>query len=708
MSVYGYAGKILRVNFTTGKISTEDTMKYKDYVGGMGIGYKVIYDEVPLDTHAHDEASKLVIATGPLTATGIPCSGRTTVTCLSSWSKGFSIVDGHMGGHLAHAIKYAGYDAIIFEGKSSKPVYLKIDDDKVSIEDAGHLWGKGTFEVNKTLVEENGEGFHSACIGAAGENLVNMSVLLTSSVNSAGAGCGAVLGSKKVKGIAVRGTGNIKIADVKKLRELSTYMLKDLIGGNNNHNVPATPQSWAEYSAPSGKNRWSGAPGLGWKKASGGFVDMGEQPPGDLNKISYRAHKGHFDFGDIADKYMVKVGGCSSCPIRCYAEYDVDPLASFDIPTKVSNTCLGITGTTDWYAGNIDKKKFVDEKDGKFINNASGSRARDEYGLWDNYGSIGRDFQYCYEHGIFKEKLPKEEYDSIPWELMEAGDPRWIWEIVKRVASNQGEIATVGMGTMLMVEKWGLGKEYYDNEEQHNLGYNGYPNHHGPSEAGQAAMLYNLMFNRDCMVHHVTCVTSSGSPFEVQKKVLEEFFGEGVIDPPKHYTPMNRNKAKFAKWAFMGKNWHDMSTLCNWMYPMTLSPLKARGYKGDLELDAQFYSAVTGEAWTRADVDLASERVSNMLRVMTAISYNIHLGSKNLRKDHDEITKWVFDKDPDFRPFEQGTDKLDRADMEIAKDMFYEEMGWDKATGIPTRKTLERLGLGYMADDLEKRGLLPA
>ena len=196
MSVYGWAGKILRVNFTTGNISTEDTLKYKNYVGGMGLGYKIIYDEVPLETHPHDEASKVVLSLGPLTGTGVPCSGRLNMSFLSSWTKGFSIVDAHMGGHIAHAIKYAGYDAVIFEGKSSKPVYLKIDDDKVSIEDASHIWGKGTFEANRTLIEENGETFDAATIGQAGENLVNMSCMITSVGNSGGAGVGAILGSK--------------------------------------------------------------------------------------------------------------------------------------------------------------------------------------------------------------------------------------------------------------------------------------------------------------------------------------------------------------------------------------------------------------------------------------------------------------------------------------------------------------------------------
>ncbi len=704
MAIYGWAGKILRVNFTNGKISTEDTSKYKDYVGGMGIGYKIIYDEVPLDTHAYDEASKLVLAMGPLTGSGVPCSGRLNMSFLSAWSKGYSIVDGHMGGHIAHAIKYAGYDGVIFEGKASSPVYLKIEDDNVSIEDASHLWGVGTFEANRILVEENGPEFDAAVIGLAGENLLNMSCMMTSFGNSGGGGAGAIFGSKNIKGFVVKGTGSVKLADPKAVKEVSDYMLRELVGGNNNHNVPAVPQSWAEYSAPSGANRWSGAPGRGWRKGQSGFVDMGEQPAGDINKIGFRALKGHFDHGEFADKYMVKVGGCSSCPIRCYAQYDIDPLADFDLPTKVSNTCMPILVQKTWYPNGVDD--FVDEGDSNIVINGAGSRAVDEYGLWDNYGAIARDFNYCYKQGILKEKLPADEWNSIPWNLMEEGNPKWVFEIVKRISENKGEISKIGWGTLEMIKAWDLDPAYLDEEYLQIITYNGYPKHHGPEEAWQTGMLYNMMYNRDCMIHHMTNVTKSGSPYELYKQILEDEFGEGAVDKPNAYTPMNRSKAKLAKWAFIGKQWHDMATLCNWMYPMTLSPVKARGYKGDHELDAKYMTAVTGENWKRADVDLASERVSNMLRVMTAISFDIHEGSKNLRKDHDDIPKWVFDKQPEFKAFEEGTVKLDRADMEIAKDMFYEEMGWNVETGIPTRETLERLSLGYMADDLEKRGLI--
>lgn len=707
MATYGWAGKILRVNLTTGSTSAEDSSKYQDYIGGMGMGYRIMYEEVPLTTKAYDEASKFVMGVGPLTATGVPCSGRMNISLLSSWSKGYSIIDAHMGGHIGPQLKYAGYDAVIVEGKAASPVYIKIDDATVTIEDASDLWGKGTFEANKLLTEKVGRTFETAVIGPAGENLVNYSTLNTSFGNSAGAGIGAVMGSKNLKGFAIRGTGSVKIADPAKLLELNEYMLKDLIGANNNHNVPAVPQSWAEYSAVSGKNRWSGAPGRTWAKAEGGAIDMGEQPCGDINKIAYRTLKGVFDFGDVASNYIIKQGGCTSCPIRCYTQYDMDPLADYDLPTKVSNTCMPILYGQTFYLDGI--KDFKYEGDAKMVINGASAHAMDEYGVWCNYGNIYREFAWLFTSGKYKEVLSEEEYYSLPWDWEKAGDPRWAVEIIRRIAYKEGELSTLGEGTIAVMEKWKLGKEWFDmdNPLNTNISYNGYPKHHGPDEAGQVSMLFNVMYNRDCMIHQLTDITNSGAPYEVSKATMEGFFGEGCWDKPKAWTPMNRNKAKLAKWAFNGKQFHDSATVCNWMWPMTQSPSKARNYVGDLELDANFMTAVTGKTYTKDELDFASERISQMLRVMTAISFNIHYGDTSLRDTHDAIPNWVFDKEPDFKAFEEGTTKLDREDMELAKDYFYEEMGWDKATGIPTRATLEKFGLGDMADDLEARGILP-
>ena len=205
--------------------------------------------------------------------------------------------------------------------------------------------------------------------------------------------------------------------------------------------------------------------------------------------------------------------------------------------------------------------------------------------------------------------------------------------------------------------------------------------------------------------HEIVCETGSGAPYEVTKKVMEDFFGEGCYDKAKAYTPINENKAKLAAYCVNDKNFHDSATLCNWMWPMTQSPSKERAYHGDLDLQADFMTAVTGETYTQAGLQEAGERITQMLRAMTAISFQKNCGSANLRQEHDAICDWVFDKEPDFKAFEEGTTKLDRADMEKVKDLFYDIFGWDKTTGVPTRETLEKFDLGDMADDLEARGI---
>ena len=141
---YGWAGKILRVNLTTGSITTEPTAPYEDYIGGMGLANKIIYDEVAPGTDPLSEDAKIVYAVGPLTATGVPLAGRTTVCFLSTFTTDYQVVDAHCGGMLGAKIKMAGYDAIIVEGKSDKPVYLHIKNDKVEIKDGSMVWGLGT------------------------------------------------------------------------------------------------------------------------------------------------------------------------------------------------------------------------------------------------------------------------------------------------------------------------------------------------------------------------------------------------------------------------------------------------------------------------------------------------------------------------------------------------------------------------------------
>lgn len=171
-------------------------------------------------------------------------------------------------------MKFAGYDVIIIEGKAKSPVWLKIKDDKVSTEKADFLWGKGTRATTEEICRLTSPETCVAAIGQAGENLVPLSGMLNSRNHSGGAGTGAIMGSKNLKAIAVEGTKGVNIADRQEMKRLNDYMMTELIGANNNHVVPSTPQSWAEYSDP--KSRWTARKGLFWGAAEGGPIETGK------------------------------------------------------------------------------------------------------------------------------------------------------------------------------------------------------------------------------------------------------------------------------------------------------------------------------------------------------------------------------------------------------------------------------------------------
>lgn len=304
--INGWTGNILRINLTTGAISRESSSQYKSLIGGMGFGYKIMYEEVAPGVKPFDEENKVVFAVGPLTGSGAPCSSRVNITSLSTFTRGNLVVDAHMGGFFAAWMKFAGYDALIIEGQADNPVWIHIDDDQVSIEDASFLWGKGTRQTTEELCAQTSPEACVAAIGPAGENLVPLSGLINSRNHSGGAGIGAVLGAKKLKAIVVEGSRGVNVADRKALKELNDYMMTQLIGANNNHVVPSTPQSWAEYSHPG--SRWTARKGLYWGAAEGGPIETGEIPPGNANTVGFRTMKSTFDLGPEAEQYTVKMG----------------------------------------------------------------------------------------------------------------------------------------------------------------------------------------------------------------------------------------------------------------------------------------------------------------------------------------------------------------------------------------------------------------
>ena len=223
----GYAGRLLRVDLSSGKTWVEslDEARARRYLGGRGLGARILMDEVPAGSDPLGPENRLVFAMGPLAGTFAPGSGRFAVVAKSPATGGFG--EAYTGGFVAHELKYAGYDGIVVQGKASQKVYLAIVNGRVEIRPAAHLAGRGTLETEETIKKELGDyDTKIVSIGLAGENGVRFACVMNDTDRAAGrTGLGAVMGAKNLKAIAIRGTGRVELADRAAFRE---HALADL------------------------------------------------------------------------------------------------------------------------------------------------------------------------------------------------------------------------------------------------------------------------------------------------------------------------------------------------------------------------------------------------------------------------------------------------------------------------------------------------
>ncbi|MBS7635704.1 aldehyde ferredoxin oxidoreductase family protein [Candidatus Bathyarchaeota archaeon] len=305
-------GKILRVDLYLNKIKIENLNEeaYKKFIGGVGLAAKIIYDEVKPETSPFNPENRLVFMTGPLTGTLIPCTGRYVVCAKSPLTNAWG--ESHSSGFWARELKRAGYDGIIIEGKSEKPSYLVISDEEVRIEDAGALWGMDCFRTEETLKKRLGENFKVACIGPAGERLVRFASILNDEGRAAGrCGLGAVMGSKLLKAIAVKGIKEVPVKDPERIRNILRRIYPQIMS------FPTT-QIFASYGT-SGE--------LLTLHHEYGDVPIKNFTVGkweSINNIS----------GENYNKVMVKgKRACWNCPISCwrYVKIEEGPLAGLEL-----------------------------------------------------------------------------------------------------------------------------------------------------------------------------------------------------------------------------------------------------------------------------------------------------------------------------------------------------------------------------------------
>jgi aldehyde:ferredoxin oxidoreductase len=223
----GYTGKILRVDLTHARYEVEHLAveTAKNFIGGAGFAIKTLYDEVPENTDALGPENKLIFAVGPFTGTSVPCASRMAVATKSPLTQAVGMA--LSGGYLPVEMKFSGYDMIIIEGKAESPTYLWISDDKVRFKKADKMWGSQTSDCQQMIKNDlNDQNIRIACIGPAGEKLCNFAAIINERRAFGRKGVGAVMGSKNLKAIALRGTQPVAIASEEKLNVARNAMAK--------------------------------------------------------------------------------------------------------------------------------------------------------------------------------------------------------------------------------------------------------------------------------------------------------------------------------------------------------------------------------------------------------------------------------------------------------------------------------------------------
>jgi len=418
--MYAYMGKILRVDLNGGKI-TEETVPQewvRKLLGGVGIATKYLYNEVPKGADPLGPENELIFMSGPLTGTISPSAGRYDVVAKSPLTGiwGHANSGGQWGVHL----KRSGFDGIIFEGISPKPVYLKIEDGKAELKDASHLWGKMVPDTTDTVIEECGKKFRVACIGPGGENLVKYACIMNEKDRAAGrCGLGAVMGSKRVKAVAVSGKETPRIAKQEEFKEVSKKQFELL----NESMLKVGFETFGTNMVSDMVNAKGGYPTRNWQ--TGVFEDIDE--------VGGQA---------LSDKVLVSKVACFSCPIACGRKSEIK-----EGPWK------GHKGEGPEYESVVTLGPMCGVSSMEAITMAN--FMCNEYGI--DTISAGNTVGFameCYEKGI----LTKEQTDGLE---LKFGDGQVVVGLMEKIGKREGVGDLLAEGVRIMSEKLNKGSEKF-------------------------------------------------------------------------------------------------------------------------------------------------------------------------------------------------------------------------------------------------------
>jgi aldehyde:ferredoxin oxidoreductase len=651
--LHGFTGKILHVDLTNRQLEIETPAAsfYRQYPGGSLMGLYYLWHKTPAGADPLGPENTMTFALSA--PTGLPVSGqsRCTLTCKSPSSGG--VADSQAGGFWPAELKFAGFDAIVVTGSADAPVYLWINNGEAELRDAGHLWGKLTHEVDLILQDELGDKkIEIAQIGPAGEKLANFAAVMNMSNRAWGrTGVGAVMGSKKLKAIVVRGSRKVQAADQKAIMAMAKVGVQEL---ENNGDVA----NLAKYGTADTVGANHGAGGLPTNNWDSGVMpsETAAEAIGGVrlyDELLRGAEEGKQD----------KLGRdtCYACAVRCKRVVESEWRGLPLIP-EYGGPEYETLATFGSYCG-VDDLHAV-----TYANQLS-----NQYGV--DTISCGATLSWamdCFENGV----LTLEETDGIE---LTFGNGEAMIAMLEKTLRRDGFGDILADGSAKAADRLGKGHEYLLTVKGQELPA------HMPHVKRSLGLIYAVnpfgadhqSSEHDPMYHPKLYAGTPEAPG------YGRFLGQIGLDKPQHPKALNAEKVEFALKTQYTYSAADVLSVCQFVF--------GPGWQlyGPQDMAALMTSA-TGWDVSVDEIQEIGRRRLNLMRAFNA--------REGLSRDQDTLPKKLFKKA--LTGGRSDGIVLDQAELKAGLDMYYQQAGWDTNSGIPTRATLAETGLAWVADDL--------
>jgi len=639
---YGYNGRILKVNLTNGSILVEEQGEdfYRQYLGGTGlVSYYLMKEQAP-KVDPYSPENKLVFATGVMTGAPIGGSGRNVIGTKSPLSNAFNTSEA--GGYWGAELKFAGFDAVVVEGKANKPVYIWIQDGKIEIRDAADLWGRSVGNTQELIRQELADpGIRTALIGPGGEKLVRYACVAIDVGHFTGrGGTGAVMGSKNLKGIAVRGHNRPPLFDPKAINEIAKWF---------RGRVEAEPilSVFHNVGTIDGPIPYSDSGGLPVRNFQAGSFSGVEKLAPEIYMDTLGAER----------------NSCYACPIRCKHK------------VKIKNS-YGLTfehyhGHGPEFESMVGFGPFCGIDDLQAITCAN--ELCTAYSVDTiSCGSTIAFAMECFEKGLLS------ELDTGGLKLT-FGDARAMVKAVEMICKREGFGNILAEGSLRVARGIGKGAEQYAMQSRGVEFAMQNPYFKPILGLGYAVCPTGGDHMRNLVFSHVIDAerAKAGSHSEARDNLLRQYHSLGLLSPV--YQRQIDNPTTVRELIYV-------STLMTVIDSLGMCIFATLGYQ--YHQLVELLNKVTGWDSNLWELMKSGERIMNMMRAFNNL--------EGFTREDDRIPERF------FQPMQSGPlkgTKLDKEEFEKGKELYYGMMYWDKQ-GNPTRSKLQELDIEWVADKL--------